>query len=75
MRDETADAAREAAKNGKLTWSVALDGKPGRIVTKWAVRGFPTVYVIDKDGMIAAGDKLNRDKLREEVARLVGEAE
>ncbi len=74
MRDETPVSALEGTKSGKLTWSVAVDGKPGRITTKWSVSSFPTIYVVDKNGNIAAED-VRGDALRDEVARLSVEAE
>ena len=74
MRDATPDSAVEATESGKLTWSVALDGHPGRITTKWFVSSFPTIYVIDTSGSIAA-ENVRGDSLRKEVARLVGEDE
>lgn len=70
MRDKTRDNALEAMEDGKLTWSVAIDGNPGRIAAKWSVSGFPEIYVVDRDGNIAA-EGLRGEKLRKEVVRLL----
>jgi thiol-disulfide isomerase/thioredoxin len=71
MRDETSESALEAVASGKITWHVALDGKPGRVATQWSVSGFPETYVIDSHGNITAHG-LRGEALREEVARLLG---
>lgn len=54
MRDETSEQAVLAKDEGKITWDIACDGVPGDICTRWAVDSFPTIYVIDRDGRIAA---------------------
>jgi hypothetical protein len=70
MRDKTPNKALESVKTGKLTWSVSLDGEPGRIATKWSVNGFPTTYVIDPSGKIASLDSRG-EQLQEKVGQLV----
>lgn len=70
MRDETAEHAQESVDSGKMTWSVSLDGKPGRITRQWSVDGFPTVYLIDRNGNISARN-LRGDDLRKEIAELL----
>jgi len=54
MRDKTPENALKAIESGKITWSVAIDGNPGSIVTEWSVSSFPETYVVDRDGKIAA---------------------
>lgn len=73
MRDETPESARDAVASGKMTWSVAHDGAPGRVTTRWSVDGFPTIYVIDREGRISAHG-LRGDALRQEVTRLLESA-
>ena len=70
MRDETPDSMLEAVESGKITWNVAWDGKPGRIATRWAVDGFPEVYVIDQHGVVA-GVGLRGKMLKAKVAELI----
>lgn len=70
MRDETHDPSIEAIKAGKLTWKVAWDGRPGRVASRWAVDGFPEVYVIDQEGRVA-GVNLRDEKLKAKVAELL----
>jgi len=70
MRDESREPWIEAIEYGTITWHVAMDGKPGCVVTRWAVTGFPSVYLIDLQGTIAA-TQLRGAALREKVAELV----
>jgi thiol-disulfide isomerase/thioredoxin len=70
MKDKTSQNARDAVASGKLTWSVALDGEPGRVSTQWSVSGFPETYVIDRRGKIAARG-LRGETLREKVIQLL----
>jgi len=70
MSDKTPQSALDAVANGKLTWNVALDGKPGRVATQWSVSSFPEIYIIDRDGKISAHE-LRGEALRDEVARLL----
>jgi len=65
MADEDRADTEEAVSSGKLPWNVCWDsGDRGPIVTQWGVKSFPTVYVIDKFGQVAAFglryDDLNR---------------
>lgn len=53
LADKTPDAARKGVADGKLSWNIALDGKPGKVVQQWSITGFPTIYVVGPDGIIA----------------------
>lgn len=70
MRDKTPESVLEKVAAGTMTWSIALDGDPGRIARQWSVEGFPTIYVIDRNGKITATN-LRDDRLRREIARLL----
>lgn len=79
MRDATATSAKEKVASGKLTWSVAHDGKPGSVTSEWSVQKFPTVYVIDRSGRIAhqeiaslheTASRLSKDKATPSQNRL-----
>ena len=39
-------------KSGQVTWRSWFDGPQGPISTQWQVEGFPTVYVLDREGVI-----------------------
>ena len=74
------DSDREKVKHvmakEKLGWRSFWDGgsTEGPIQSKWNVQGYPTMYVIDHNGVIAA--KYWADEKGEElIARKVKEAE
>ena len=74
MRDETPDHALAAKESGKITWPIACDGMPGEVCTRWAVDGFPEIYVIDRTGRIAANGPRG-EQLRWKVGKLVAATE
>lgn len=71
MSDKEKSDTTDAVQSGKLTWNVCWDGYRGPIATKWAVKAFPTVYIIGPDGKIA-GHGLSGDSLRSKVDELTG---
>lgn len=72
LRSQTRDSALDASESGKITWDIAWDGDglPGIVGARWAVDSFPTIYVIDRDGKIAAVN-LRGKQLRWKVEQLL----
>ena len=70
---------KKAMAKENITWRSFFDGGKigGPIATRWAVQGWPTLYVIDHKGVIrhkhvgSPGDKV----LDDEIEKLVKEAE
>lgn len=54
MRDPTPDTAIEKTAKGTFTWPITCDGPDFPLSTKWAVDGFPEVYVLNPEGQIDA---------------------
>ena len=54
--DDSRETLLGAMKDNDLTWSSFFDGggTGGPIATKWGVRGWPTIYVLDHKGVIRA---------------------
>jgi len=52
MGDRTAETVKEAIQKGDITWPVWWDGDMGPITTRWNVLRYPTVYVLDQEGLI-----------------------
>ena len=53
--DPKIETARNAVEKNQLTWPsfwCGPEGTRGPIPTKWAVGGWPTLYVIDHEGVI-----------------------
>jgi peroxiredoxin len=77
--DSDRSALKKAMQEENITWRSFFDGGKigGPIATRWAVQGWPTLYVIDHKGVIrhkhvgSPGDK----KLDEEIETLIKEAE
>ena len=58
----------------KVTWRQAIDGSTeGPLATKWGVRGWPTVYVLDAKGVIRNKD-VRGEELEAAVVKLIAEA-
>lgn len=72
--DGDMEKIRAICKEKELTWPSFFDGggTDGPISTQWGVRGWPTVYVLDHEGVIRStsgrGPKL--DKILEELIPL-----
>ena len=74
MGDEQLVTVKESIDNKTITWPVWWDGTRGPIVTRWNVSSWPTMYVLDHQGVIryrhVRGEILSRA-----VAKLVAAAE
>jgi len=67
--DPDRERLREIVKEKRLTWRSWWDGgTDGPIASRWNVRGWPTVYIIDHEGVIRA-----RDPYGEEIDRVLEE--
>jgi hypothetical protein len=77
--DSDRAALKKVLQEENITWRSFFDGGKigGPIATRWAVEGWPTLYVIDHKGVIrhkhvgSPGDKV----LDDEIEKLVKEAE
>src|SRR5947209_7874197 len=55
--DETREPLKQSIEAGRVTWRCWYDGGThGPITTRWGVSGYPTVYVIDRAGVIRHKD-------------------
>ena len=52
--DRDREAIKQICKDKNLSWRSFWNGgsTSGPISTKWNVRGWPTIYVLDEDGVI-----------------------
>jgi hypothetical protein len=72
--DGEADKVRPLAERDGVTWRMFLDGSTsGPIATRWNVEGWPTIYVLDHEGVIRhrglRGEELE-DAIRKLVAKV-----
>ncbi|MFM2216336.1 MAG: Thiol-disulfide oxidoreductase ResA [Planctomycetota bacterium] len=71
MADDELASVSHAVESGDITWPAIWDGPNGPIASEWAITSYPSIYLIDRDGRIAAVD-LRDDALDEQVSKLLG---
>jgi hypothetical protein len=54
--DDDPDAYRKSAAELGVTWTNAWQGGFGAISQAWGVRGYPTIFVLDAQGVIRFRD-------------------
>ena len=72
--DATPEIAAQAIEREQMTWPSFFDGGSvrGPIATMWAVHAWPTIYVIDAEGIIRY-ENLRGEELEKAVLRLLEE--
>jgi peroxiredoxin len=66
--DGDAETVKTILAENEITWRNAIDGSTeGQLATEWNVSGWPTIYVIDAQGVIRYRDV--RDKPMEDAVR------
>lgn len=73
--DPDLESIRETVKEKSITWRSfwnGEDGPRGPISKEWCVRGWPTTYLIDKDGVIRYKN-LRGDSLDKAIETLMSE--
>ena len=74
--DSSLDKLKEAVEKEQIPWRSFFDGGStnGPIATAWNVTGWPTIYVLDANGVIRHKN-LRGDALEAAIVALVEEAE
>ena len=73
--DQEIGTLKKAIASGEITWRCWWDGgKAGPITTKWGITGFPSIFVLDRQGVIRFKD-VRGDDLDRAVAELLDETE
>ncbi len=72
--DDDVDELRKAMKEEEITWPSFFDGGliGGPIATQWGVTGWPTIFVLDGEGVIRAKN-LRGDELEAKIKELLAE--
>jgi hypothetical protein len=71
--DKDAQTLRDAIKAGEISWPCWHDGgTDGPITTHWGIISFPTIFVLDADGVIRHRD-LRGEELDRAVAALLAQ--
>ena len=72
--DATVETLKKSIASGEITWRCWYDGgMAGPITTRWGVMAIPTIFVLDKAGVIRFKDVRGED-LDRAVATLLDEA-
>jgi thiol-disulfide isomerase/thioredoxin len=50
--DESLDTLHKSIDSGEITWKCWWDGPDRPICSRWNIRSFPTMYLIDREGVI-----------------------
>ena len=74
VNSDPADTYREAIEREEITWPSFWDGgsTSGPISTKWSVYGWPTIFILDHEGIIRGKNK-REEALDEIVDELLAE--
>jgi hypothetical protein len=72
--DQDREKIRETVKEKNLTWRSFWNesGEEGKISESWRIKGWPTIYVIDGDGVIRYKN-VRGDALDEAIESLLAE--
>ncbi len=70
--DQGRSALKQTMKDENITWPNIYDGPPGQgdIANRWNVHGWPTIYVLDHEGVIRQRD-LRGEQLEKAVQELI----
>lgn len=72
--DEDVETLKKSIASGEITWRCWWDGgTTGPITTRWGISSFPSIFVLDKAGVIRFKDPRGED-LEKAVASLLDEA-
>src|SRR5690349_17650513 len=67
-------ALQEIIKKQGITWRNVVGGTTrGPIATRWNIFGWPTIYVLDQNGVIRFRDLHSSEEMEDAVAKLLGE--
>ncbi len=69
VTDKTIDTLRQAIAEKDITWRCWWDGEDGKIVSRWGITAFPSIFVVDRKGIIRF--KNVRDKPLEKAVQFL----
>ncbi|MEE2642627.1 MAG: SHD1 domain-containing protein [Planctomycetota bacterium] len=72
--DQSLTVARNAVKKNQLNWRSWYDGKGGPIVRNFGIRSFPTIFLLDHEGVVRFKN-IRGAALDSAIELLVSEAE
>ena len=70
--DKKVDTLRQAITNKNITWRCWWDGEDGEIVSTWGISAFPSIFIIDRAGVIRFKNLRGR-QLEKAILHLIDE--
>ncbi|NWK57622.1 TlpA family protein disulfide reductase [Verrucomicrobiaceae bacterium N1E253] len=75
VNSDSKEKLKQLVKDGTTTWrNFTNEQSYGKISTKWGVRGWPTLYLIDHNGVIKHKG-LRGEEMEKAIKEMVAEAE
>jgi thiol-disulfide isomerase/thioredoxin len=76
MGDQQIDTVIQDTKTGDIRWRTWFDGHPGPISKAWHIEGWPTLFLIDHNGVIISRrPSRHYEELKEAIVRLLAAQE
>ena len=73
VNSDALDTVKTGVAKEKMSWRHFWDGSTGGPIAKrWNVHGWPTIYILDANGVIRAKD-LRDEQMEEKVVELIAE--
>ena len=74
MGDDKEDTVIEAHDSGEISWLTTWEGRHGATVEKWNITSWPSVFIIDHQGVIHSTESTSVDR-RKMLEKLIKRAE
>lgn len=75
VNSDTRKIAKESLRRERINWRSFWDGgsTEGPIATRWHAQGWPTLYILDRDGVIRFKSVGPMDKVGKKIDQLLNE--
>jgi len=68
---ESRSALKERLENEKITWPQFVEGGERSISTQWNVNGYPTIFILDEQGVIRHRGYMGEEQIEKAVEELL----
>ncbi|MFQ3611177.1 MAG: TlpA disulfide reductase family protein [Fimbriimonadales bacterium] len=74
LQSGTEQEVRAFIESNKITYRIVVPTNESDVMRRYKVEAFPTMYIVDKKGVIRYTEVGYSDELREEILRVIGQA-
>ncbi len=74
LRSGTEQEVRAFVEANKITYRIVVPKNESEVMRRYKVEAFPTMYIVDKKGVIRYAEVGYSDELREPILRAIGQA-